>query len=142
MRSHNHIDAALNDLAALYWLDGLCAEVSAIHRQHNQPDVPESDISRVPRLLPFLKPANLGPLSGYEQLARDAYNNGVKAAYRCVGWEHVGLLTAIANETRGTPEWNAYYAEAVSAIDTFFKSGSAWVEFDSYILEPAQEYLK
>jgi hypothetical protein len=81
-------------------------------------------------------------LSGYEQLAIDAYNEGVKAAFRCVGWEYVGLLTAVANETRGTPEWNAYYSEAISAIESHFASGHAWEEFDSYVLEPAQGYLK
>ena len=142
MRSVKQVDSALNDLAALYWLDGLCAEISALHRKFNQPDVPESDVSRVPRLLPFLKPGSLGSVSGYEQLARDAYNDGVKAAYRCVGWEYVGLLTAIANDTRSTPDWNAYYAEALPAIEAFFESGSAWVEFDSYILAPAQQYFK
>jgi hypothetical protein len=143
MRTFDQIDLALNRLADLYWLDGLGAKLSALHLKYSQPSPPESDMSRVPKVLPFLKPgAYLGSLGGYEHLARDAYNEGVKAAYSCVGWEYVGLLTAIANETRGTAEWDAYYSEAVVAIEVFFKSDSAWVDFDSYILEPAQEYFK
>lgn len=142
MQNQNQVHASLNDLAATYWLDGLCAEISCLHRKYNQPDVPKSEISRSLRLLPFLKQGKLFSLGGYEQLARDAYNDGVKAAYRCVGWQYVGLLTAIANETRSTQEWNSYYAEAVSAIETYFRSGAAWAEFGSYVLVPAEEYLK
>lgn len=141
MRNGNQIDVAMNELANLYWLDGLCAEVSSLHRKHGQPEVPESNISRVPRLLPFLRQTDFEPASGYERHAQDAYNDGVKKAYRCVGWEHVGLLTAIANETRSGPQWNSYYAEAVEAIEDFFRSGAALEEFQAYLLEPAREYL-
>lgn len=142
MQGHNTIDIALHDLAGLLWLDGLCAVLSGLHRKHARPDVPASEISRSMMLLPFLESNKLNTLGGYESLARDTFNDGVKAAYRCVGWKYVGLLSAVANETRGAPEWNAYYSEAVAAIEDFFKSGAAWQEFDSHILEPAERYLK
>jgi hypothetical protein len=141
MQSYNKIDAALAALEELHWLDGLCAQLSSLHRKYGQPDLPTSAISRVPKTLPFLKPEMIERVVGYEQLAADAYNMGVKVAFRCVGWEYVGLLTAIANETRSTPDWSAYYAEAVAVIESFFQSGAGWEEFTSYLLEPAQNYL-
>lgn len=141
MQSQNTIDAALHQLERLYWLDSLCSQLCEVHRRLNQPDAPASEIARTPRTLPFLKPGKLEQLGHYEQLALDAYNNGVKAAFLCVGWEHIALFTAIANETRGTSEWNAYYQEALATVQAFFQSGQGWEEFEAYVLEPAQNYL-
>ena len=138
----NHIAVALDELDALYWLDGLSADISGIFRRYNRPAPPNSDMVRNPKVLPFLRLDRVGDLGGYEQKACDAFNSGVIAAYRCVGWKHVGLLTAIANETSGTKEWNAYYANATDTINGYFRNNLAWEDFDAYVLEPAQKYLK
>lgn len=138
----NDIAVALDELEALYWLDGLSADISAIFRRYNRPTPPNLAMVRNAKVLPFLRLDRVGDLGGYEQMACDAYNSGVIAAYRCVGWKHVGLLTAIANETSGTKEWNAYYANATEALDGYFRNNFVWEDFDAYILEPAQRYLK
>jgi len=100
--AQNSIDQALNDLSKFYWLDSLSAELSGLHRDHGQPDVPAWQ-SRSPTQLPFLQPSKLDGLGLYQSLALDAYNSAVKSAYRCIGWEHIGLFMAVGGETADRP---------------------------------------
>lgn len=138
--AQNSIDQALDELSKFYWLDSLSAELSGLHRDHGQPDVPAWQ-SRSPTQLPFLHPSKLDGLGPYQSLALDAYNNAVKSAYRCIGWEHIGLFMAVGGGSGGSTQWKGYYTAALEAINQFFCSDAAWIEFDAYILEPAQRYL-
>ena len=138
----NSIQAAIYDLEKLYWLDGLVAELSLHHRNTNFPEPPDTSIGRAPCVLPFLKPNKVCGLHGYETLAIEAYNKGVVAAYRCIAYEYSGLFTAVANEARGTEEWQLYLSEAKSSLIKYFEQGVAWEEFEGYMLEPAQEWLE
>lgn len=137
----DRIISAINELERYYWLDGLSASLSAIYRNYECPKPPEAAFGRTPRTLPFLLSSRLGNLGGYEHQALAAYNEGVISAYNCIGWKYVGLLTAIANETKGTANWNAYLLEAKEMIDNYFSSGNAFDEFDAFMLTPARKQL-
>lgn len=91
--------------------------------------------------MPFLRIDRVGNVAGYEMLAVDAYNDGVKAAYRCIDWHYVGLLSAISNETKGPENWNAYYREAKAELHKYFGTDEAFSDFEAYLLGPAQVAL-
>ncbi|MEN0038016.1 MAG: hypothetical protein AAGC78_13160 [Cellvibrio sp.] len=137
----NRIQDAINELQRFYWLDGLVAKLSTHHRKFNFPRPPDRSFGRTPRVLPFINPNKISNLYGYEQLAIESYNEGVVFAHKCIDWEYSGLLTAIANEAKGTSEWNAYIVEARASIKEYFESGEAWSDFEAYMIEPVQELM-
>ena len=141
MSQSKSISQAFNQLARHYWLDSLSAFLSGLHRKHQEPVPPRGEFGRTPQTLPFLNPTKVGALGGYEKLAIDAYNEGVKAAYSCIDWEYLGLLCALENSAKGSADWQAYYQEAKATLSDFFASGEAFTEFEAYLLEPAKEYL-
>lgn len=142
MDASNPITKALDALGQHYWLDGIAAKLAALHRAHGEPQPPQPTFGRTPVVMPFLKPSQLVGLVGYESLALDAYNEGVKAAYQCIDWQYAGLLSAMANEVEGSLLWNAYYAAAKECLAEYFRSEEALLDFDSYLAEPARKYLE
>lgn len=137
----NSVDSALNALFAMHWLDAVAARLSTLHRERGQPCPPEVIFGRAPMQLPFMPYEHVGNLNGYESQAVEAFNAGVKAAYCCIDWHYLGLLTALANETKGTEHWSDYYQAAKAELDKYFGEGSAFEDFDAYVLAPARETL-
>lgn len=140
-QGNNSINKAINSLEKFYWLDSLSATLSSLHRKHGHPHPPETSFGRTPRILPFLRPEKIGNLAGYERYALDAYNDAVKLAYACIDWQYSGLLTAIANESRGDENWNAYVIAARIALQEYFETVNAFEDFESYMLDPAKKAL-
>ena len=140
-KSLNPIDFALSQLFALHWLDGLASQLSSLHREHGQPTAPEPTFGRTPVTLPFLSFAKVGPLGGYESVAVDAYNTGVKVAYSCIDCIYVGLMTGLANESKRPAAWGNYSLAARQQINQYFFSAEAFEDFSAYLLTPARNYL-
>ncbi|MEJ8837725.1 hypothetical protein [Ramlibacter sp. AN1133] len=141
MQNMNAISEALYALEEFYWLDGLAALLSGIHRDHGEPAPPRPVVARVPVLLPFLRGRQLEDLASYAPLAIAGYNDGVKAAYRCIDCRSVSLMFGVANDTRGNSAWSAYCQAALPALAQYFSSGKAWADYEAYVLDPAREYL-
>ena len=139
--SINSIDTALNHLFAMHWLDGLAAQLSTLYSQHGQPAPPESTFGRTLTQLPFLRFAKVGDLDGYEELAVDAFNTGVKAAYLCIDCRYLGLMTGLANDSKTPEAWARYSEGARRAITSYFSGTEAFEDFDAYVLAPARKQL-
>ena len=137
----DQIASAIDELSKFYWLDGLWASVSSIHRRCGSPEAPDSSFGHVPRTLPFLKPKLVANLGAYEQFALESYNKAVVAAYGCIAWRHVGFLAAVANEAKGNESWNAYLLDARTEINKYFQTGEAFRDFEAYVLEPGKKEL-
>jgi hypothetical protein len=135
------IESALNALFAKHWLDALACTLSRLHKDNGQPAAPDATLERTPRQLPFLQFSKVGDLKGYEFQAVEAYNSGVKAAYLCIDWKFEGLLTALANDGKGSENWQKYYMAAGQEMDRYFRTGQAFEDFEVYILLPARESL-
>lgn len=135
----NHVDHALTELDRLYWTRSIMASLSAVYRQHSEPERLINTMNQELKTLPFISYAKVGPLFGYEKDAVDAYNDAVKLAYACVGWDYVGLCSALSYAPpRTTRPWDDYVADALKVLDSYFGTDEAFLEFEAYILEPAR----
>jgi hypothetical protein len=91
------------------------------------------------KTLPFISYDKIGPIFGYEKEAVDAYNNAVKLGYSCIGWEFVGLCSALAyGSPRTKRPWDEYVHDAEEALDAYFRTNEAFKDFEAYVLEPAR----
>jgi hypothetical protein len=115
------------------------ASLSALYREHGEPERQVNIMNQELKTLPFISYDKIGPLFGYEKEAVDAYNNAVKLAYACIGWEFVGLCSALAyGSPRTKRPWDEYVQVAEEALRDYFGSNEAFDDFEAYVLEPAR----
>lgn len=135
----SHVDRALAELDRLYWPRSIMAGLSAVYRQHGEPERQDNIMSPGLKTLPFISYERIGTLFGYEKEAVDAYNNAVKIAYACIGWEFVGLCSALAyGPPRTKRPWDEYVRDAEEVLNEYFGTEEAFIDFEAYILEPAR----
>ena len=91
----SHVDDALLELDRLYWPRTIMASLSGLYRQYEEPERQINTMNHGLKTLPFISYAKIGSLFGYEKEAVAAYNDAVKLAYSCIGWEFVGLCSAL-----------------------------------------------
>lgn len=135
----NHVDDALTKLDRLYWPRSIMATLSGLYRQHGEPERLINTMNQQLRTLPFISYAKIGSLSGYEKEAVDAYNAAVKLAYSCIGWEFIGLCSALVYDSPRTKRpWDEYVQDAEEGLDAYFRTNEAFDDFVAYVLEPAR----
>lgn len=135
----NHVDDALAKLDRLYWPRSIMASLSGIYRQYGEPERQINTMNQELRTLPFITYAKIGSLPGYEEEAVDAYNTAVKLAYSCIGWEFIGLCSALVfGSPRTKRPWDEYVQDAEGCLDAYFRTNEAFDDFETYVLEPAR----
>jgi hypothetical protein len=136
------IDHALTELDRLCWTRYIMARLSGLHRQHGSPARQKNAMNQELKALPFISYAKVGQLAGYEQEAVVAYNNAVKLAYACIGWEFVGLCSArVYGSPKTKAPWDEYVRDGEASLNAYFGTAEAFDDFDAYILEPARGVL-
>lgn len=135
----SEIDRAFTDLDHVFWPRYVAATLSALHRQYGSPARQMNTMNQGLKTLPFISYAAIGPLSGYEKDAVDAYNDVVKLSYACIGWEFIGLCSALVyGAPRTRQPWDEYVSEGEQILDAYFRTEEAFNDFEAYILEPAR----
>ena len=138
----SHVDNALSELDRLYWPRSIMASLSALYRQHSEPERQINTLNQALKTLPFISYEKIGPYFGYEKEAVEAYNNAVKLAYACIGWEYVGLCSALVyGSPRTLRPWDEYVRDAEVLLDAYFRTNEAFIDFDAYILNPARDVV-
>lgn len=133
------VDNALRGLDGLVWPDSASASLGALHRQFGSPERMTNDFNRAIRTLPFISLERIGPLNGYEKDAADTYNHAVKLAYAAIGWEFIGLCSAVAyGAPRILRPWDEYAEAGERYLAGYFGTNKAFEDFDAYMLEPAR----
>ncbi|AYM76401.1 hypothetical protein D9M09_11845 [Janthinobacterium agaricidamnosum] len=138
----SYVDDALLELDRLYWPRTIMASLSGLYRQYEEPERQINTMNQGLKTLPFISYAKIGSLFGYEKDAVAAYNDAVKLAYSCIGWEFVGLCSALvygAPKTRRP--WDEYVQSGEECLNAYFLSNEAFDDFEAYILEPARSVL-
>jgi hypothetical protein len=142
MKSMTTVDEALTELDHLDWPRHIMAQLSAAYRKHGSPPRQTSTMSQNLQTLPFIAYAKIGPLSGYECEAVAAYNEAVKLAYACVGWEFIGLCSALVyGPPRTKRSWDEYVCDGEALLNDYFGTDEAFDDFNAYILEPARRRI-
>lgn len=135
----SHVDRALTELDRLYWPRSIMASISVVYRKHGQPERQVNTMSQDLKMLPFISYNKIGPFFGYERDAVEAYNNAVKLAYACIGWEFIGLCSALAyGQPRTKRAWDDYVQDAEDLLNAYFCTNEAFEDFEAYVLEPAR----
>lgn len=133
------IDQGFTELDRLNWTNYIMATLSALHRKQGSPARQKNSMNQGLRTLPFIPYAKVGPLAGYEHEAVAAYNNAVKLASACIGWEFVGLCSALAHGSgKNKTPWDEYVADGEACLAAYFGTAEAFGDFEVYILEPAR----
>jgi hypothetical protein len=110
--------------------------------QYGEPERQINTMSQGLKTLPFISYAKIGPLFGYEKEAVVAYNNAVKLAYSYIGWEFVGLCSALVYGAPKTQRpWDEYVHAGEECLNAYFLSNEAFDDFEAYILGPARSAL-
>lgn len=135
----SHVDHALNKLDRLYWPRSVMAGLSAVYRQHGEPERQINSMNQELKTLPFISYEKIGPLFGYEKEAVCAYNDAVKLAYECIGWEFIGLCSALVYRSPRTRRpWDEYVRDAEEVLSAYFETDQAFLDFEVYVLGPAR----
>lgn len=138
----SYVDQALTELDHLNWPRSIMASLSSLYRQHGEPERQINTMNQELKTLPFISYAKIGPLFGYEKEAVDAYNAAVKLAYACIGWEFVGVCSALVyGAPRTKRPWDEYVRDAEQSLDAYFRTSEACDDFEAYVLEPARAVI-
>lgn len=139
----SRIDNTILKLERLDWPRLIVANLSALHRQYGEPEPERDSLNQYLEILPFIAYKKVGHVFGYEKAAVDAYNKAVVIAYSCIGWEFVGLCSALAFSPPKTRRpWHEYVDAGKKSLDAYFLSDEAFDDFDAYILQPAIKRLE